>query len=100
MMSIRIKSLALVAFAFAVAVPTRMFGQASGSTVRTLGHDLPVPRAVAAAKTGPIVLDGKLDEQTWSAATPITEFIQFDPDEGKPASENTEVRVVYGDDAL
>src|SRR5262245_60742341 len=100
MMSIRKSTFALIALAFAVAGPTPMFAQASGSTVRTLGHDMPVPRAVAAAKTGPIVLDGKLDDQAWSAATPITEFVQFDPDEGKPASENTEVRVVYGDDAL
>ncbi|HEU4996273.1 MAG TPA: DUF5916 domain-containing protein [Gemmatimonadaceae bacterium] len=99
-MLIRNITLALVALVFTSTLPARLLGQASGSTVRDLGHDLPVPRAVAAAKTGPIVLDGRLDEQTWSAAAPITEFVQFDPDEGKPASERTEVRILYGDDAL
>src|SRR5262245_35353455 len=100
MMSIRKNTFALIALAFAAAVPTRMLAQASGNVVRANGHELPVPTAMAAAKTGPIMLDGKLDDQAWSAATPITEFVQFDPDEGKPASENTEVRIVYGDDAL
>src|SRR5262245_61621931 len=99
-MSIRRITFALMALAFTGATPARMLGQASGSTVRDAGHELPVPRAVAAAKTGPIVLDGRLDEQTWSNGAPITEFVQFDPDEGKPASERTEVHILYGDDAL
>jgi hypothetical protein len=64
------------------------------------GHRMPVPTAVAARRAGPIVLDAKLDELAWSAATPITAFTQVDPDEGKPATQRTEVRLLYDDDAL
>src|SRR5512146_3490156 len=59
---------------------------------------LPTTRSVRA--TSAIRLDGKLDEPAWSAAPPTTEFTQIDPDEGQPASERTEVRVVYDDGAL
>src|SRR6478752_3381203 len=64
------------------------------------GHTVPVPVAMAAHRTGAILLDAKLDDEAWRAATPITEFRQIDPDEGKPASERTEVRFLYDDDAL
>lgn len=64
------------------------------------GHRVPVPQAVAARRTSPIIIDAKLDEPAWRAATPITAFTQVDPDEGKPASQRTEVRILYDDDAL
>ncbi len=64
------------------------------------GHTIAVPTAVAARRVGPIVLDAKLDEDAWKAATPITEFTQNDPEEGKPASQRTEVRFLYDDEAL
>ena len=46
------------------------------------------------------VLDGRLDDPAWGTATPITDFRQVDPHEGQPASERTEVRVLYTADAL
>jgi hypothetical protein len=49
---------------------------------------------------GSIRVDGRLDDAAWAAATPATEFTQLDPAEGQPASERTEVRVVYDDEAL
>lgn len=55
-------------------------------------------KAVRAA--GHIVLDGRLDDEAWSLAAPSGPFLQRNPDEGKPASERTEVRVVYDDEAL
>ncbi|HEX8945768.1 MAG TPA: carbohydrate binding family 9 domain-containing protein, partial [Gemmatimonadaceae bacterium] len=64
------------------------------------GHTVAVPSAMAARRTQPIVLDGKLDEAAWQAAQPITEFKQIDPEEGKPASQRTEVRFLFDDDAL
>ena len=64
------------------------------------GHTIAVPAAVAARRDGRIVLDGKLDEAAWRAATPITEFTQLDPEEGRPASQRTEVRFLFDDDAL
>ena len=63
-------------------------------------HTVAVPSAVAARRNGPIVLDAKLDEAAWKVATPITEFRQTDPDEGKPGTQRTEVRFLFDDDAL
>ena len=45
-------------------------------------------------------LDGVLDEAFWSRAVPATDFIQVDPDNGQPATEETEVRIVYTREAL
>lgn len=58
------------------------------------------PTIEAAALTGSIRVDGKLDEAAWAAATPVTRFTQRDPSEGQPATENTEVRVLIGPDAV
>src|SRR5690348_2010268 len=71
-----------------------------GSRSANYGHSVPVPSAVAAPVRGHIVLDGKLDEAAWALARPITEFTQLDPDEGKPASEKSEVRFLFDADAL
>ena len=73
---------------------------ASGGSRGARTHDIPVPSAVAAERTTPITIDGKLDEAAWRAATPITEFTQIDPDEGQPASERTEVRFMFDNGAL
>jgi len=58
------------------------------------------PRAVAAARTGPIALDGALGDAAWSAAVPATGFRQFRPAEGLPATQRTELRFLYDDEAL
>ena len=47
-----------------------------------------------------IAVDGRLDEEVWARATPAADFIQVDPDNGQPATEPTEVRIVYSSDAL
>ena len=47
-----------------------------------------------------ITLDGRLDEGVWMRAVPATNFRQRDPDNGAPATEQTEVRFVYDDDKL
>ena len=47
-----------------------------------------------------ITLDGRLDEDVWMRAVPATNFLQRDPDNGQPATEQTEVRFVYDDDKL
>ena len=45
-------------------------------------------------------IDGSLDDKAWQAATPIDGFIQTEPSEGQPASEATEVRILYDDTAI
>lgn len=46
-----------------------------------------------------ILVDGQLTETAWSS-TSYNSFWQREPDEGKPASEQSEVWVSYDDDAL
>ncbi|MBI1930226.1 carbohydrate binding family 9 domain-containing protein [Candidatus Poribacteria bacterium] len=45
-------------------------------------------------------IDGDLNEAVWEHAPVATGFVQLRPDEGAPASEPSEVRVLYGDAAL
>ena len=49
-----------------------------------------------------IEIDGKLDESIWQSAEIATDFIMFDPDNGKkiPDSKKTEIRVLYDNDAI
>src|SRR4051812_5831279 len=54
------------------------------------GHKVAVPSAMANRRSGSIVLDARLDEDAWKSATPITEFRQVDPDEGKAGTERTD----------
>jgi hypothetical protein len=54
----------------------------------------------ASRVTGPITVDGKLGEGSWAAAEPFDGFVQLFPEEGRPPSEPTEVRVVYDDRAI
>jgi hypothetical protein len=58
----------------------------------------PIARAVAAA--GPIRVDGILDEAVWQTAPAVSGFTQLVPQEGSPASERTEVRFAFSDNAL
>lgn len=45
-------------------------------------------------------IDGVDDEEVWGLAAIATDFVQFSPNEGDRATERTEARVIYGDDAL
>jgi hypothetical protein len=40
-------------------------------------------------------IDGALDEEIWQSAAVIDQFTQQEPNEGEPASERTEVRMLY-----
>ncbi len=58
------------------------------------------PTAAANQVDGDIRVDGRLDEPAWQTASPIGPLIQREPNEGAPASEETEVRVLFSGDAL
>jgi hypothetical protein len=60
----------------------------------------PRPTASATRATGPIEVDGVLDDAAWSAAPVIDEFWQQKPDAGMPSTERTEVRILFDDDHL
>src|SRR5688500_2676182 len=70
---------------------------AAGQTPATHGT---VPRVHALRTTTPIVVDGQLTEEIWLKTPAATEFIQREPDEGKPVSEATELRIAYDEAAL
>src|SRR5437016_12785953 len=63
-----------------------------------LSQDSKAPRRVHTIRTtDPIKIDGTLDEPSWSLVQPATDFLQQQPNEGAPASERTEVRVLFDD---
>ncbi|HEX6748016.1 MAG TPA: DUF5916 domain-containing protein [Longimicrobium sp.] len=82
-------SIALMA-AFAAPAAAQNGAHATGAT----------PRLAAVERTTPIAIDGKLDEGVWQTAQPATNFTQQDPNEGKPATQPTEVRIAYDAEAL
>lgn len=57
------------------------------------------PRATirAVRLTDPIAVDGRLDEAVYQRVAPIGNFVQQEPDEGRPATEATEVWVFFDD---
>jgi hypothetical protein len=58
------------------------------------------PVSAASRVTDAPMIDGALDERVWQDVTPLTRFVQAEPFEGQPASENTEVRILYDDEAI
>ena len=53
------------------------------------------PAVTAVRLTGELHIDGRLDEPAWALATPATGLRQREPREGEPATEPTEVRVLF-----
>ena len=52
-------------------------------------------RAAAIRTSESIQVDGALDENAWQSSRPIGEILQREPREGEPATENTEVRLLF-----
>lgn len=48
----------------------------------------------------PIHLDGKFSEACWDSAEVITGFTQREPHEGEPATEKTEVKIIYDNENM
>lgn len=46
------------------------------------------------------LIDGRLDEEEWATAQQLTGFRQRIPQDGRPASEKTELRVLFDDQAI
>ncbi len=70
-------------------------GQSGGSV-----HPTPPPVVRAALRSAPIALDGRLDEPVWAEAQPATGFTQSQPREGERATQRTDVRFLFDDDAI
>ncbi|MCK4638209.1 MAG: hypothetical protein KAT33_02205 [Bacteroidales bacterium] len=50
--------------------------------------------------TTPPKIDGELNEAIWDNIPVATDFFQFDPYNGEPATQKTEIKIVYNDNAL
>jgi hypothetical protein len=66
----------------------------------TRTSDSRVIRAVLLGDSPEPVIDGDPSESIWLSGPLATDFIQFEPMEGAPATERTEARILYGADAL
>jgi hypothetical protein len=86
--------LSLTPLSFATAQDSSDGATMAGTATR------PALAMAARAQPEPPSIDGKLDEAAWQAAPVFSDFIQLDPNEGEPATERTEVRVLYTDAAL
>jgi hypothetical protein len=61
----------------------------------------PSDRQVTAVQIeGAVRIDGILDEPAWAEALPAGDFVQHEPLEGEPATEKTEVLLIYDKDNL
>ena len=63
-------------------------------------HSTAAPEIRAVRLTGTIALDGRLEESIWRTAPAAAVFRQLQPNEGNSATQRTEVRFVYDDEAL
>jgi len=77
-----------------------LFVPAGGAQSVHEAHMSTRPRMTAARRTTEITLDGRLEERAWFASTPARDFRQNEPHEGQPATQQTEVRIVFDDAAL
>ncbi len=73
-------------------VQARQIGADDGDGSRPVASALRVSEAP--------MIDGILNDRAWQQAPPLTGFTQSEPFEGEPASEQTEVRIVYDDEAM
>jgi hypothetical protein len=69
--------------------PTEMFRRdTDGTVVRAMRLDKP------------LILDGRLDEALYKEIAPINGFIQQEPNDGQPATEDTDVWILFDDETL
>ena len=76
----------------AVVLPGVSFAQGPTSAPSS---SVPAVTVVRLLEAEIIQLDGVPDEPAWQRVAPATGFLQRDPDNGAPATERTEVRLLY-----
>ena len=86
--------------------------QTSVATPSGDGPPIPAPPAVMARDAAgrvtvravridtPLTIDGVLDDAAYTATAPIADFVQLEPHAGQPASERTEVWILFDRDHL
>ncbi len=87
------RSAGVVIFFLSLASPVFAQTTVNGSGNRKQATALRVPN-------GSIRVDGRLDDEVWEKATPITDFMQKEPVEGAAPTDAMDVRLVFDDDVL
>jgi hypothetical protein len=95
----RLSAAALLVGGVVCAGPARLSGQAAGTG--SDGASTRAPRVLlAATRTGELRIDGLIEESAWQVAPVASGFVQSQPDEGAPATHDTEVRLLFDDQAM
>jgi hypothetical protein len=79
------------------AVPA--FAQSAQATPPIISVERPTATATR-VEEGPSLDGDVIGDTAWQSAVPITGFVQFQPTEGQPVSERTEVRMIFTKDTL
>ena len=74
-------------------VPTEIVTETAATTFRSAV-------AAAAIEAAPLLDGDVLGDPAWADVPAATGFVQTQPDEGQPATERTEVRVLFDDDTI
>ena len=78
-----------------------LFALSASAQVAGVGGTANRKRATATrVPNGSVRIDGRLDEEAWQKATPITDFVQKEPVENAAPTDQMEVRLLYDDDVL
>jgi len=72
------------------------FGALSPADAQTQAKPAPTVRAHRIAQ--PLRIDGRLEEDVYKSTPAITDFVQQEPDEFKPATEKTEAWIFFDED--
>jgi hypothetical protein len=83
-----------------LALPLLLGAAPAGAARAPRPEPTPAPAVEAARAPAPVAVDGRLDDEAWASVPAFTDFTQRDPEEGQPATERTELRLLYDDDAL
>ena len=90
-------SLSLLCLSLSAGTVVAQSGPSTAATTSAPVRQGPEGRREILARraSGPIKLDGVLDEEVWTRAGASSGFVQSEPREGQPATEQTEVYLAY-----
>ena len=86
--------LSLIVTAFALTAFVTVFGHVEPISAQEADEQV-APVAYAHPTDTQPLIDGRPDDAVWQVATPLTSFTQREPADGEPASERTEVRLLF-----
>lgn len=90
----RCRSVAALAAAVLLALPASLSAQTTTPVPPTV-----IPGKLAEGQAPPVI-DGVVNDAVWEGVAPHTTFTQQDPRLGEPATERTEVRLLFGPTAV